>query len=253
MNRDVCFLSDPSIDGTIRIRRPKIEEESLPPKDLAGILLVSIRGTAYAEIEVPAKRVPFDLVLPAGRFFLRHDLVLKARITGQGLVLAMADPGGSFRFQKKVSETLRVYPGIFFSMMAGDGTMLECVYKKYGEEYAAFTSYAPSPGASLLTIGRGSDNMIQCCCRAYDERGKEIGDVVSRDVGQILLTDGRAMLEDHSRHGIYVNGRPVRLRQYLQENDRITFWNNCIIWHGNAFSIRNTTGGFMDMRYMTRL
>ena len=252
MNRDVCFLSDPTIDGTIRIKRPEIAEESAARKDLAGILLVSIRGTAYAEIEVPAKRVPFDLVLPAGRFFLRHDLVLKARITGQGLVLAMADPGGSFRCQKQLTDRLTAYPGIFFSMTAGDGTMLECVYKKYGEEYTSFTSYTPAPGTNLLTIGRSGDCVIQCCCRAYDPRGKEIGDVVSRDVGQILLSGGRAMLEDHSRHGIYVNGRPVRLRQYLQENDRITFWNNCIIWHGSAFSIRNTTGGFMDMRYLTR-
>ena len=46
---------------------------------------------------------------------------------------------------------------------------------------------------------------------------------VSRQHARIIQVEGKAYIEDlHSRNGTYVNGKPVRQRQLLQEHDRIT-------------------------------
>ncbi len=250
---EVIYLSDPRADQTVqgpgRQEQPERREKK---KDPSGLLLVSLRGTAYAEIEVPDKKF-FDLVLPGDLFRLGRDLVFKAVNLGAGPVLTPADSSVSLSFQKKTSGRLQLYSGAFFIIHTGRGAILECMYRKYGEEYKYCTSYSFAPGAGSFTIGRSSSSTIQCTCRALDQRGSEIGDVVSRDAAEIFWEGGEAFLEDHSRHGIYVNGLPVRSRRRLFDNDVITFWNNYIVWHKGAVSIRNSHGGFVDPRKLYRL
>lgn len=252
---EVCFLSDPRADQTIKVERKK--QNPLPDhremkKAPWGILLVSCRGVCYAEIEIPSKKF-FDLVLPGDLFLLGRDLVFKAVNMKTGPALTAADSSVRFRFQKQMTDRLQLYPGMFFTIQTARGSLLECMYRKYGEEYQYYTSYSFVPGTGPFTIGRSSSSTVQCTCRALDSRGEEIGDVISRDAAVILWENGNAFVEDHSRHGIYVNDEPVRSRQHLYENDVITFWNNRIVWHKGAVSIRNSQGGFVDSRRLYRL
>lgn len=206
---------------------------------LLGFLIVNHKGAGCAEYPIISSRQTL-LIMKKEELGLNRNLSFQLKREEKYPSLSPADGRSTLIYEKQSVSSIRLTRGLFFCALLPDGTVLEMTFREFESGNDSYRYYSFPDRKDRITIGRTNASDIHCFCRCFDRNGRYTGDIVSRKAGVIRRVAGKAVLEDLSSHGIYVNHQPVKEPRVLKDGDVIHFWNCRMIWHEDGIEIRNS-------------